>query len=46
MNNWQKKPKDIDINWPKSVVEFEGIEDFPTVDDLRKGVIEKDKKLF
>ena len=46
MNNCQKKSKDIEISWPKSVVEFEEIEDFPTVDDLRKGVIEKDKKLF
>lgn len=44
VKDWLKKH--ANTNWPKSVVAFEGIEDFPTVDDLRKGVIEKDKKLF
>jgi predicted transcriptional regulator len=32
--------------WSNEIVKFNGIEDFPNVKELRKGLIDSDKKLF
>ncbi|NRB11319.1 MAG: hypothetical protein HRU35_06905 [Rickettsiaceae bacterium] len=32
--------------WPDSVLQFKGIEDFPDIEELRKDVVNSDKKLF
>ncbi|MDA9163668.1 ribbon-helix-helix domain-containing protein [Rickettsiaceae bacterium] len=38
--------KHTSTKWPKSILEFEGIKDFPDISELRKGPAEKEKKLF
>lgn len=44
LNEWLQHR--INKTWPESVMEFEGIEDFPDIKELREDIIEHDKKLF
>jgi predicted transcriptional regulator len=44
IKDWLKKHSDT--KWPKSILEFEGIKDFPDTKELRKNLVEQDKKLF
>jgi metal-responsive CopG/Arc/MetJ family transcriptional regulator len=32
--------------WPKSILEFKGIKDFPSVTELRQDIDDKDEDLF
>ncbi|PCJ23767.1 MAG: hypothetical protein COA94_07960 [Rickettsiales bacterium] len=32
--------------WPESILRWDGIEDFPSIKELRSGLIEPNKKLF
>ena len=38
--------KHTQSQWPRSIIEFEGIQDFPDIKELRKDIIESKKSLF
>lgn len=38
--------KHTSTQWPRSILEFEGIKDFPDIDEIRKNVVDKEKNLF
>lgn len=38
--------KHTERQWPESIIQFNGIEDFPDVTEIRQNVIQPTKKLF